>query len=292
MLSIDKCPVCGNSELTLHLACRDTTVSQEIFTVFTCKQCGLGITTPRPNDSVIESYYQSDKYISHSGSNGLIGHLYKTARKFTLDWKRSIVEKYCTKGTILDFGCGTGDFLNTMKKDGWNIVGIEPSATGRKKSEELTGTKILSGLTEFPQWKLDAITLWHVLEHVPELRTTLETFHQLLAKNGLVFIAVPNYQSADATYYGQHWAGYDVPRHLWHFTKESMKKLLKETGFSLKEVIPMKLDAYYISLLSEKNKNSNLPGQFLGAFVQGTNSNLKGSRNTNYSSLIYIAEPL
>ena len=179
-----------------------------------------------------------------------------------------------------------------MKNRGWQITGVEPSETGRKKAEEITGQTIYTDSTELIKQKVNAITLWHVLEHIPDFHSTLMDLHGLLQKDGALIIAVPNYLSADATYYKEHWAGFDVPRHLWHFSKQSMKQILEQAGFKLDVVVPMKLDAYYVSLLSEKNKKASLVKQFISACVQGVTSNLKAAKRNNHSSLIYIARPV
>lgn len=292
MLSVDQCPVCGNSEFVPLHSCLDTTVSNEIFEIKVCKHCTLGITTPRPENSVIGNYYLSHNYISHSGSNGILGKIYLLARKFTLTWKSKIVETHCKKGTIIDFGCGTGEFLHEMKNKDWEVIGVEPSEEARHKAEAITAQSIHSNIHELAEKQVDAITLWHVLEHVPDLTTSLKKFLNLLSEDGSLIIAVPNYQSADAKHYKEHWAGYDVPRHLWHFTKESMRLLLQQNGFTVNHIIPMNLDAYYISLLSEKNKDSNVLIRYIQGFIQGLTSNLKARKNVNHSSLIYIAKPI
>lgn len=293
MISIDKCPVCGGVSFEPLHRCLDTTVSHETFTIKKCSRCQLGITSPRPQDSELDRYYHSENYISHTGTaKGFTDHLYLTARKRTLTWKAALVEKYCHKGSILDFGCGTGEFLATMLQRDWQITGVEPSEMGRLKAQEITQHEVCASLSELSARKFQAITLWHVLEHVPYLASTLERLNQMMEKDGSLFIAVPNYKSHDATVYREYWAGYDVPRHLWHFAKQSMALLLQRNGFTLKTIVPMKLDAYYISLLSEKNKKSPLLKQYVSAIVQGAISNQKGKPQTNHSSLLYIASPI
>lgn len=293
MVYINQCPVCAGSSFTPLHSCLDTTVSHETFAIQKCVNCRLGITSPRPDDSELDKYYHSEEYISHSGrSEGITGKLYVFVRKFTLKWKHALVEKHVNAGTILDFGCGTGEFLQFMKKNNWNILGIEPSSAGRQKAVDNTGERIFTALDELSNQKIDVISLWHVLEHIPDVNEALRSFHKILDKQGALFIAVPNYTAADALYYKEFWAGYDVPRHLWHFTFGNMKMLLTQNGFALKSIEPMKLDAYYVSLLSEKNRKRNPVARLLNAFLQGAKSNLKARKTTNYSSVIYIATPL
>jgi 2-polyprenyl-3-methyl-5-hydroxy-6-metoxy-1,4-benzoquinol methylase len=293
MISIDQCPVCGGTDFTPLYTAHDSTVSHETFSIKACTHCHLGITSPRPDNENLSRYYQSENYISHSGnSSGLTAKMYLTARRYTLQWKRRIVENYCGKGAVLDIGCGTGEFLSVMQQNNWEVAGIEPSLVGRTKAESLIGKKVVPNLESITLEKVNAITLWHVLEHIVDLGQTLESIHRLLEPRGTVFIAVPNYLSADAKYYKEHWAGLDVPRHLWHFTKESMALLLKQNGFILRTIVPMKLDSFYISLLSERNKGKSTYIQLTSGFLQGLISNINGRRTANHSSLIYIANAL
>jgi 2-polyprenyl-3-methyl-5-hydroxy-6-metoxy-1,4-benzoquinol methylase len=191
---------------------------------------------------------------------------------------------------ILDFGCGTGEFLTSLK-DKWNIYGVEPSAIARKKATEQTQKIIAENLPEKTERDFDIVTLWHVIEHVPDLNETIAQLVNKLKNNGVLLLAVPNYEAPDALKYGSDWAGYDVPRHLWHFSKKSMSTLLEKHNLKLVEIKGMKLDAYYVSMLSEKYKNSNKQTlvTFLNGVLSGALSNLKAKGN-NYSSLIYIAE--
>jgi 2-polyprenyl-3-methyl-5-hydroxy-6-metoxy-1,4-benzoquinol methylase len=291
MITILECPICKNQDLHLLSSCQDFTVSHETFDVRLCKNCNLGITTPRPDNEKLGNYYQSEQYVSHSGkTSGGIGTIYKIARNFTLNWKKAILEKQKKTGTLLDFGCGTGEFLNTMKLAGWTVSGVEPTALARTKSEQLTGQKIESELNTTA--KFDVVTAWHVIEHVPDFLETISKLKFLLKKGGIIFIAVPNFESPDAIKYKQNWAAFDVPRHLWHFSKSSMKKALHLNGLTIIGTVPMKLDAYYVSLLSEKYKNNNKLSIFtmFHALIAGITSNLKAGSKINHSSLIYIAK--
>ncbi len=132
--------------------------------------------------------------------------------------------------------------------------------------------------------------MWHVLEHVHDLNETLAKLRSLLTNNGTVFIAVPNHESYDAQLYKNYWAGYDLPRHLWHFSKENIKTLLTRHNLKLQAIVPMRFDAYYVSLLSEGYKNPAKSSliKSASAFTRGLISNLKAGKD-NHSSLIYIA---
>ena len=293
MINVSACPICTGNNFTDFLTCKDYTTSGESFMLRRCSACGFTFTDPKPDEQSIAKYYLSNKYISHSGGQKNIFDLtYRLARKVALSSKRAIIEQHSDGKTILDFGCGTGEFLKELKSKGWMIAGVEPSQNANEKASQLTNKKIYKSLTEIQESNFDAITLWHVLEHLHDLNGSLRKFHALLKESGTIFIAVPNLESNDAQFYNSFWAGYDVPRHLWHFNQENMKKLLENIGFKLMEVLPMRMDSYYVSLLSESYKN---PLQLkvinlVKAFGHGLLSNFKAKKTTNYSSLIYIAK--
>lgn len=290
---IEICPVCSGKTFRPHLTSTDYTTSGKDFNIVQCTKCSFIITNPRPDKSEIGEYYKSESYISHTGgSNNLIDRIYLFARSRSLKQKRKLIEGYSEKAHLLDYGCGTGEFLNECIQHGWNGNGIEPSPEARSKAQKLNRTTIYSDLSQVTENQYNAITLWHVLEHVHELNSTLQKLTQSLAANGTVFIAVPNPASWDASKYGKHWAAYDVPRHLWHFSKENMTQLLGNHSLKVKNIIPMTLDSYYVSLLSEqykKPKQTKIKTYLLG-FINGLVSNSKASQKINHSSLIYVAQ--
>jgi 2-polyprenyl-3-methyl-5-hydroxy-6-metoxy-1,4-benzoquinol methylase len=293
LTSISTCPICSGTEFIVHLSCIDYTASQEHFSLKRCAKCQFIFTNPRPDDSSLARYYLSDKYISHTGSSKtLINKIYLQARKITLGWKRNLVRKYSISNKILDVGCGTGEFLLEMKSQGWEISGVEPSANARESAEKKIDTKIFKSLDDVSENNFSAITLWHVLEHLPDPNLALQTLRKLINETGTIFIAVPNLQSYDATYYQSFWAAYDVPRHLWHFDKKNMKILLEKNKLKLIKILPMRLDSFYVSLLSESYKNPEKTKfvQLLAAFIVGLKSNLKGKKTLEYSSLIYVVK--
>jgi len=289
--NVASCPVCATQSLKLQFVAKDHTVTQQDFSLQQCTHCKLLITSPRPDLNSISLFYQSDKYISHTGGNkSFFDQLYLKARRFTLQWKWKLVTRYKKSGTLLDYGCGTGEFLNAMKKKGWGINGVEPSESARLKARLLTQNEIESDLGKIDQ-RYDVITLWHVLEHIHDLNEKISELKLRLKPDGIIFIAVPNYESADSNKYGPYWAGYDVPRHLWHFTQTSMKILLSKHGLNLIGTKPLKLDSFYVSLLSENYKNPKKLSlmRISSALFAGLSSNLSARRTGQYSSLIYIA---
>lgn len=290
MLTIEKCLVCGSNQFEPFLQCKDYTVSQETFTIVSCKSCGFKFTNPRPEDSVIGNYYKAESYVSHSNTKkGLINKIYHSVRSYTLKKKLSLVESYVSRGTILDYGCGTGMFLSVCKNAGWDTVGMEPDSDARKLASD-QGLNIFSDKSRIQTYITDkrfsAITLWHVLEHVTDMPETLNFFKEKLQKDGVLIIAVPNHVSYDAKYYKEFWAAYDVPRHIHHFDVRSMSKLLSNHGFKLVETKGMKFDSFYVSMLSEKYKTGAM--NLFKAFSTGLKSNLKAKGTTEYSSTIYI----
>lgn len=289
-----RCPVCDGSQFTHYLTCRDHTKSGEDFNIQQCKSCSFLFTNPSPDAASIGRYYQSESYISHTrNSKTLVDKIYLFVRRFSVRWKMKLIAKAHPKGTLLDYGCGTGEFLNEALQQGWQCSGVEPSANARTKAASLTHLTIKPDAENFGDEKFDVITLWHVLEHIHNLQETIATLAGHLKPGGIIFIAVPNHESRDGQIYREHWAGYDVPRHLWHFTSTTMSLLLRRHNLRITEIIPMKLDAYYVALLSEKYKNEkrNIFNRGLSALRNGFASNFAARSTQNYSSLIYVVTP-
>ena len=221
----------------------------------------------------------------------MIDQAYRVARTFTLKWKYNIIRNHCSHkpGTILDFGCGTGAFLKHCQNKGLKVDGVEPFYAAREAAQKIVNQPIAADIAEV-HTTFDAITLWHVLEHVYDLDGTVEALKSRLNADGTMFVAVPNLESFDAEVYGDHWAAFDVPRHLWHFSKQTMERLLRNHKLKLRTVLPMPLDTFYVSLLSEKYKNSDKAvSNMVKAFRQGLKSNRMAKTTGQYSSLIYIA---
>jgi len=294
MISINSCPLCGSTQFDLLTSCIDQTVSHEIFNIITCKNCKFTLTSPRPRDEKLGEYYFSDNYISHSNkASSLLDKIYLLARRFTLKWKVSLLKKYYVNPItpkLLDYGCGTGEFLKSCKDSGIDITGIEPSLNARTKASETTQGKIFESLKELECDKFNIITLWHVLEHIPDFEKIIHQLKSKLSDDGIMLIAVPNHKSNDALKYKKNWAGFDVPRHLWHFSSDTMKALLLKNELKLIDICGMKLDSYYVSLLSEKyqaDNKSTIMG-YLRAALNGFQSNWQAKKTGQYSSLIYI----
>ena len=265
---------------------KDYSVSQEEFTLVYNSVLELYRTNPVPDE--LGKYYESEAYISHTDSRKtLFDRLYQWVKSYNLKHKIAVIKRY-KKGNIhlLDIGAGTGDFVLSSKKYAhWEAMGIEPSEKARAKAEE-KGLLLQADFSELLPHSFDVITMWHVLEHVPDVTQEIQIISNLLKENGIAVIAVPNYRSWDAQHYKELWAAYDVPRHLWHFSQESIRLLFTEKGFQLIGVKPMPFDAFYVSLLSEKYKTGSM--NFLKGGYQGLLSNLSALKTGEYSSLIYL----
>lgn len=292
MILYDACPCCGEKNIRRVFSAKDYTVSNEQFEIWECNNCTLRFTQNIPGMEQIGKYYQSENYVSHSDTNeGFINSLYHKVRKRTLIQKKKLVESVTKKnyGNILDVGCGTGAFLNVMKNANWKITGLEPDEKARQKAKELYGLNLSNSekFYELPAESLDAITLWHVLEHVHDLHGYIDQLKKLLKPNGKLFIAVPNYTCYDEKVYKEFWAAYDVPRHLNHFSPTSMKKLFSLHGLAIEIIKPMWYDSFYVSMLSEKYKKGK--SHPFKAFITGSISNGKALFNKEKcSSVIYV----
>lgn len=290
MKEIKTCPVCGGNDLTVSIELKDHSITSEQFKILNCKECSHFFTSPLPEENNIGKYYQSTDYISHSDSRtGLVNSLYHFARNFTLKQKIKLVESYNQPGQLLDIGCGTGYFLQEAKKNNWEVKGTEPDNNARKLAEDISSSEISTSVFDLKEGlKFDVITMWHVLEHVYDLSKTMSKIESLLKPNGTLIIALPNPESWDAGYYKSYWAAYDVPRHIHHFTKNSLGVLLQKQSLDIVKTKPMLLDSYYISLLSEKYKGKQ---NLIKSILIGSISNIKAlTGNKNYSSIIYIVK--
>lgn len=265
---------------------KDHSVSQETFELLYNEELDMLITHPQPSLEKLPSYYESADYISHTdGKKSLFEKMYQFVKGIALKNKLQLINSLSEKGKILDIGAGVGDFLLTTKNDGWKIIGIEPSDKAKTIAIN-KGVSFVNDLSEIEDHSLDIITMWHVLEHVPNLEHQIAELKRMIKPNGTIIIAVPNFNSFDANYYGKYWAAFDVPIHLWHFSKTAIQKLFAQHNLELTKVLPMKFDSFYVSLLSEKYKTGKM--NFIKAFFIGLKSNRYGSKKNEYSSHIYI----
>jgi 2-polyprenyl-3-methyl-5-hydroxy-6-metoxy-1,4-benzoquinol methylase len=275
---------------TIHLALKDYSVSKEEFELKINEEFGFLETIPQPSKENLSRYYESEDYISHTDTKrNLFEKVYHLVRSISLKKKLKLINNLSKDSkTLLDVGCGTGDFLLTAKQNGWNVKGIEPNPQAREIANSKTNNAVsnIESLLDLEKQSFDVITLWHVLEHLPNLEEHIQLFQSLLKPNGRLVIAVPNFKSYDATYYKSFWAAYDVPRHLWHFSRTSISKLFSKYDMEVEETLPMKFDAFYVSLLSQKHKTGKMNP--ILSFWVGWRSNMKALSSKEYSSLIYV----
>jgi SAM-dependent methyltransferase len=289
------CPACGGTEWNISGQTKDFSITGEWFELKECSGCHLKATHPQPTEAHLGHYYASKDYISHSDTrSGLTNKLFHRARSFMMKKKHHWVVATTNKktGNLLDVGAGTGYFGKYMQDQGWEVLALEPDESARKVGVEKLGLNIqpLEILATLEPNTFDVITLWHVLEHVHDIPGYLNQFRSILKQDGVLIIAVPNHTSLDAKHYGIQWAAYDVPRHLWHFSPLSMQKLLTKHGFTLFQKFPMPLDAFYVSLLSEKYRGNYFFGPLM-AFVSGLRTMIAGSNLVDRaSSIIYISK--
>jgi 2-polyprenyl-3-methyl-5-hydroxy-6-metoxy-1,4-benzoquinol methylase len=277
-----------NISTTKHfLTVKDFSVSQEIFDLYHDEALDMLITQPQPSLDTLGNYYESVDYISHTDSKrSFFEKAYHFVKGIALKNKLQLINtEQVSKGQLLDIGAGTGDFLLVAKNDGWNTVGIEPSEKAKNIAKG-KGISFVADTTALASQSFDCITMWHVLEHVPDLDFQIKELKRLLKPTGTLIVAVPNFKSYDAKYYQNFWAAYDVPIHFWHFSKQSIQMLFQRENIKLTNVLPMKFDSFYVSLLSEKYKTGKM--NFIKAFFVGLRSNWKGSQNNEYSSHIYV----
>ncbi|MFY0605497.1 MAG: class I SAM-dependent methyltransferase [Cyclobacteriaceae bacterium] len=287
---LEECPVCKHTHFTNDIICEDYSQSNESFVIVKCEHCELRFTNPRPDENNIAQYYQHDDYISHTNkANNLVNLVYKLARYYTLRQKAKLIKGHVQGKQLLDFGCGTGVFLNHMHALNYQIQGYEPSEQAREIALKSGNFPVHQNLTQIQKEQYDVITAWHVFEHVHELKATLRALRKTLKPDGIILAAVPNISSYDAHHYKEHWAAYDVPRHLYHFNQNAFQSLATSCKLKIKEVYPMKLDSYYVSLLSEQHKGTTASlKKLINGYLKGRKSNLKASQTGEYSSLIYV----
>ena len=292
VINHDKCPLCKSSAIRKRFASIDKFATGEQFDIYECTGCGLVFTQNFPDEKEIDRYYESPAYISHSNtSKGLVNSVYHLVRKIMLQKKARKVEQLTghKSGRLLDYGAGTGHFARIMKSRGWDVAAIEKNGKARELALREFGFEMqpVEALKAIKDKELDVVTMWHVMEHIQEPDNMWRELHRILADSGIAIIAVPNSASYDALNYKEYWAAYDVPRHLWHFTPDTIAQWGGKHGFTLDRQYTMPFDGFYISMLSEQYKGSRLHT------AKGFWNGFKGwvaqwRRSSASSSIIYV----
>lgn len=292
LIHYTRCPVCDSTSISNVLSVKDCTVSQQFFPIAECSNCSLRFTQDVPDAASIGPWYKSEDYISHTNtSKGVINRLYQAVRKRTMRAKRKLVQQVTgvDRGKLLDMGSGIGTFANEMSQSGWDVTALEPDSGAREIARQLYNIEegSLDQFYTLPAGGFDAVTLWHVLEHVHDLQGYVRQLKTVLSAKGKLIIAVPNYTSGDAAAYKASWAAYDVPRHLYHFSPKSMGVLLQRHGLQIVKCRPMWYDSFYISMLSSKYTSGKV--NLVSAFLNGLSSNIKALGDVKRcSSVIYV----
>ena len=272
--SAPACPVCAsNASDTLYSVTdgRLETTDQR-FQVRACGGCDSWYLEPFPTGAQIASYYP-DEY--HEVNQRILGRrlqargtlrrqALRTHMGYPMDatsalpdflWRWLSLPSYLglryhrhhTRviphvglGRLLDVGCGCGEYLFEMRGLGWQVQGTDFSANAVRAARELTGAPIHHGdllSAKYPTDAFDAITMWHVLEHLPEPRTVLREAHRLVAGTGTLAVGVPDASGLPARWFGEEWLHLDPPRHLISYTKRSLARLLEEEGWRVLRII-------------------------------------------------------
>ncbi len=258
MIAIRICPLCQQKDThEPHLSARDSLVSGETFTITRCSSCNFLITNPRPEETKTVKYYKSADYVSHTDARrDLKEVLYAGIKGVMIRRKLKWIKNHLwpQRPALLDYGCGTGDFMLFASKNGFCASGIEPNMDARNLAIK-KGAGVHSSLRDLNNRTVfDVITLWHVLEHVPDVKEVLQQLYGKLNSDGLLVVAVPMASSHDAIHYKSDWAAWDLPRHLCHFTPETLHAMLAQMKLKHVATYPLPFDAWYVSLLSEQQK--------------------------------------
>jgi SAM-dependent methyltransferase len=266
------CPVCGSSDTALKFTCSDYLTGSGSFEIHVCRKCGFKFTFNPPPENEAGKYYDDSEYISHSDTRkGVINALYHFTRSLMVRRKRNMIRRITglNTGSLLDIGCGTGYFAGFMKESGWKVAGLEINERAGNRARDKFGLEVIDypQLSALEGGSIDCITLWHVFEHFYDPAGYFATIRRLIKPGGKCIIAMPNSSSFDARHYGRHWAAWDTPRHLWHFNPDNFSLFSENNGFKVTEISSLPADVFYISILSERYRGTNMP--FMTGMIKG-----------------------
>lgn len=265
------------------LSVQDYFLTQEKFNLYKDERTEVLKTIPQPEN--ISSYYESENYLSHDDSqNSFFARCYQFAKSWNLKGKKSLIGSYAGDGKILDIGAGVGDVVGVLKKSGYDVIGYEPNLKARTFASR-KGIELLDQTSSIQPGSISVISMYHVLEHVPNYENQIKDILRWLEEDGVLILALPNYNSFDAQWFKSQWAGYDVPRHLFHFNKNAVKNVFQDK-FEIVSTQAMWFDSFYVSILSaryQKRKFAFAYGILIGAI-----SNLKAIFTKEPSSLVYV----
>jgi len=207
-----------------------------LFTLVRCSHCGLMYLDPQPTPEALAAYYPVD-YEAHIGTQKQrLGWLRRLDYEYGIHKRYRAIMRYTGTGHMLDVGCGTGAFLDGMRDRGWTVAGIEPGIQAAEYGRTELGLDIENATlenAELAPGSYDLVTMWNVLEHLPDPRQALVRVREALRPGGLLVFAVPNLNSTDRMLFRQYWAGYDLPRHLYVFPDEVLASMVRAAGFEV-----------------------------------------------------------
>lgn len=221
------CILCGGAE-------REVLLRQREWTVRRCSGCGLGFLDPRPSAEELGDLYRGGYFDDQYGQGLPLGSDAMKRRLAQESHRIRFVRRVKKTGTILDIGCGMGYFLLACREAGYAVEGMDISAESAAYVQCEIGIPVAVGTVDevdFPPDSFDVITMWHFLEHTPDPRRYLEKARQWLKPDGVLVVDVPNYRGTDAVKAWEQWKGWQLPFHLYHFTPETLKRLLAIHGF-------------------------------------------------------------
>ena len=293
---VKECLICASPYHTPYLNVPNRFQLEQKFHLVRCTRCGFVYLSPRPDEQEILEFYEETDYQPHQkDAKSIAEKIYQKVRIWNNRYKRHLIEKYTPRGIILDYGCGTGEFLLEMQNAGWKTYGFEPADKAAQVARQY-GIELLDSLSHL-NTPVDAITLWHVLEHIHHPTVLLKSLKSHLSPNGYLFIAVPNRLSLDARIFRNNWVAFDAPRHLYHFRPDDIQSLLHSVGLNILDYKGLHFDPWYNTLLSVslEGHSKNSLKKFL-AFAKGAGvailASLQGFLfHKKNSSVIYVATP-
>ena len=226
---MSSCEVCGSRDLRPLYNVTDTNEGVVgRWQIVQCQECGLGILNPLPREEEIAGFYQSVFY-DETGSRFRQGiEFFRHIMSYFRTWPLRAVQTI--PGRLLDFGSGTGHFAEAMDNAGWDVTAIEPYNQSNE-NEILSSFSSHELKLKVSDNTFDAISLWHVLEHLLSPSTYLDELSRTLKPGGYVLLSQPDFGSIQARFFQQHWLILDPPRHLYQFTLESLDRLMIPRGY-------------------------------------------------------------
>ena len=265
---------------------KDYFLTKETFSVSKIKDLDVFQTLPKTDKESINKYYKSKKYLSHNNNKTFFSSLYLFVKWVSFYFKYRVLKKASSHhNRLLDFGSGNAYFVSKLNEKGGQAFAYDPfySQVSNKTIEQ---QKVFVNESDLITSKFKTVTMWHSLEHVFSYKDTLSLASEILDSKGCLIVACPNYQTYDANYYKEYWAGFDVPRHYWHFSPNGLIEIMANSGFDYINKKPMYFDALYVSMLSEQYKKSKL--WFFKGLVVGLVSNIVSLFKKNASSYVYV----